>query len=96
MAGTGRRARCLDAACGKAVIECGPKAFGKRSNESVSLDVDLVATVNRNIDRIFDQAGKHIGEGLHKTYWQRLAASVDAFSSAGLEDLLVASHTLEF
>lgn len=78
----------------KAIIEIGRKVLGVLAQESVSLDSTVATAVARDIDRIFAQAGRRIGEGLHEIYWQHLARDVDAGTPGGLEAIRAAKNTV--
>lgn len=74
----------------KAVIRYAGQSFDLRTGEFVSFTKQEVAANPVNINHLFDEAGRKIGEGLHRTYWQHRTKGLDAVDEIRLEKIRVA------
>jgi type III restriction enzyme len=79
---------------GRAVVEMGRRVFGIRNLETFDLTHELATASDRDIDLIFDQAGKRIGEGLHENYWDHLVRNADAADPAAFDEFRTAKNTI--
>ena len=66
-----------DQLAGKATVSYGARVYDMRNQEYVESISAEAATSPENIDHLFAQAGRRIGEGLHVEFWQRTVAGVD-------------------
>lgn len=73
-------AEFLDQVAGKALITIGSRIYDLTTREYVESVSTDVATSPENIDHLFAEAGRRIGEGLHVELWHRLTASTDRVS----------------
>ena len=67
----------LDQVAGKAMVSYGARVYDLTKQEYVETIAAEVATSPENIDHLFAEAGRKIGEGLHVDFWQRTVAGVD-------------------
>jgi len=67
----------LDQVSGKAMVSYGARVYDLTKQEYVETTSAEVATSPENIDHLFAEAGRKIGEGLHVDFWQRTVAGVD-------------------
>ncbi|HEY7823157.1 MAG TPA: hypothetical protein VIG24_10000, partial [Acidimicrobiia bacterium] len=74
----------------KSVIRYAGRAFDLRTGEFVYGIEQEVAASSVNVNHLFDEAGRKIGEGLHRTYWQHRTEGLDAVDEIKLEKIKVA------
>lgn len=74
----------------KSVIRYAGRAFDLRTGEFVYGTEQDVAASPVNVNHLFDEAGRKIGEGLHRTYWQHRTEGLDAVDEIRLEKIKVA------
>lgn len=67
----------LDQVAGKALVSYGARVYDLTKQEYVETIAAEVATSPENIDHLFVEAGRKIGEGLHVDFWQRTVSGVD-------------------
>ena len=65
---------------GKSLISIGSRVYDLASQEYVESVSTELATSPENIDHLFAEGGRKIGEGLHVEFWQRLVASIEVIS----------------
>lgn len=63
---------------GKSLISYGSRVYDLTTQEYVESVSTEIATSPENVDHLFAEGGRKIGEGLHVEFWQRLVASVEA------------------
>lgn len=57
---------------GKAIVEIGQKTFGMLQLATLTDTTTSVAALDRDIQAVFAQSGRRIGEGLHEAFWRSL------------------------
>ncbi len=62
---------------GKALVSYGTRVYDLTTQQYVDTTSHEVATSIENINDLFDEAGRKIGEGLHRDFWQRAVAGTD-------------------
>lgn len=62
------------------MISIGSRVYDLATQEYVESVSTEVATSPENIDHLFAEGGRKIGEGLHVEFWQRLVASIEMIS----------------
>ena len=70
----------LDQVGGKAMVSYGALVYDLTKQEYVDTISAEVATSSENINHLFDAAGRRIGEGMHRDFWQRTVVGVDDVS----------------
>jgi len=67
----------VDQVRGKALISYGARVYDMTKQKYVDTRVHEVAAAPENIDHIFEEAGRKIGEGLHRDFWQTVVAGIN-------------------
>ena len=67
----------VDQVRGKALVSYGARVYDLTRQEYVDTTYHEVATSPENINDLFDEAGRRIGEGLHRDFWQRAVVGLD-------------------
>ncbi|WP_420611586.1 DEAD/DEAH box helicase [Candidatus Spongiisocius sp.] len=67
----------VDQVHGKALVSYGTRVFDLTRQEFVNATAGEVAISPENLNDLFDEAGRRIGEGLHRDFWQQTVAGVD-------------------
>ena len=67
----------VDQIRGKALITYGARIYDLTRQEYVNTISHEVAAAPENIDHLFEEAGRKIGEGLHRDFWQKVVAGID-------------------
>ncbi len=67
----------LDQVRGKSLVSFGARVFDLTRQEFVETTSREVAIAPENLNDLFDEAGRRIGEGLHSDFWQQTVAGVD-------------------
>lgn len=62
---------------GKALISYGTRVYDLTRQEYVSTSSSEIATSPENINDLFEEAGRKIGEGLHRDFWQWTVTGAD-------------------
>ena len=62
---------------GKALVSFGARVFDMTRQEFVDTTSREVAIAPENLNDLFNEAGRRIGEGLHSDFWQQTVAGVD-------------------
>ena len=75
---------------GKGTITIGEIVYDQIANEFETRGSREVDANAKNINDLFSEAGRRIGEGLHKTLWERLTHGVDEFAAIRLAKIQVA------
>lgn len=74
----------------KSVIRYAGRSFDLKTGEFVESTEQEVTASPFNINHLFDEAGRKIGEGLHRTFWQHRTEGLDAVEEIRLEKVRVA------
>lgn len=67
----------VDQVRGKALVSYGTRVFDLTRQKFVNTTSGEVAISPENVNDLFDEAGRRIGEGLHRDFWQQAVAGVD-------------------
>ena len=71
----------LDQVRSKSLVSYGARVFDLTRQEFVKTTSGEVAIAPENLSDLFDEAGRRIGEGLHRDFWQQAVADVDDVAS---------------
>jgi type III restriction enzyme len=78
------------AVAGKSLIAYGQRVFDVRTGELAVGEKVEVAADPTNVQHLFDDSGRKVGEGLHKVYWQHRTAGVEDLDEIRSEKIKVA------
>jgi type III restriction enzyme len=78
------------AVAGKSLIAYGQRVFDVRTGELAVGEKVEVAADPTNVQHLFDESGRKVGEGLHKVYWQHRTVGVEDLDEIRSEKIKVA------
>ena len=79
-----------DSVTEKTLITYAGRVFDVRTRKLTDRSVTEVAASPININHLFDEAGRKVGEGLHRTYWQHRTEGLEGVDEIRLEKIKVA------
>ena len=71
----------VDKVKGKALVFYGARVYDLTKKEYVETTFHEVATSVENINDLFDEVGRKIGEGLHRDFWEQAVSGIDDVDS---------------